>query len=88
MYIGENFNVSFHQNFYFWKYLDNKITGGLIHSEFIPNKLFANMMISDSAQKIMDVPNAGGNSVISEVLSFEFLNKTFKAELVKVGTKG
>lgn len=84
MYLGENFNVSFHENFNFWKFLNDNSTGGLIQSEFMPNKNFANMTISKSAQRIRDVPNAGGNSVISEVLSFEFLNKAFQAELVKV----
>ena len=41
------------------------------------------MMISKSAQRLRDEPNAGGNSVISEVLSFDFLNKAFQAELLK-----
>lgn len=84
MYIGENFNVHFHENFNFWKFLEDNSSGGLIHSDFIPNKKFAEMMISNSAKRIRDVPNAGGNSVISEVLSFEFLNKACQAELLKV----
>jgi hypothetical protein len=85
MYIGENFNVRFHDIFRFWKLLENNSSCGILHSEFIPNKNFRNMMISRSAQKIRDVPNAGGNSVISEVLSFEFLNKAVQAQLLKVG---
>ena len=84
MYIGENFNVRFHDIFRFWKLLENNSSCGILHSEFIPNKNFRNMMISRSAQKIRDVPNAGGNSVISEVLSFEFLNKAVQAQLLKV----
>lgn len=84
MYIGENFNVRFHDIFRFWKLLVNNSSCGILHSEFIPNKNFRNMMISRSAQKIRDVPNAGGNSVISEVLSFEFLNKAVQAQLLKV----
>lgn len=83
MYIGENFNVRFHDIFRFWKLLENNSSCGILHSEFIPNKNFRNMMISRSAQKIRDVPNAGGNSVISEVLSFEFLNKAVQAQLLK-----
>ncbi|XP_071143581.1 AAC-rich mRNA clone AAC4 protein-like [Mytilus galloprovincialis] len=83
MYIGENFNVHFHENFNFWKFLEDNSSGGLIHSDFIPNKKFTEMMISNSAKRIRDVPNAGGSSVISEVLSFEFLNKACQAELLK-----
>jgi hypothetical protein len=62
MYIGENFNVRFHDIFRFWKLLENNSSCGILHSEFIPNKNFRNMMISRSAQKIRDVPNAGGNN--------------------------
>lgn len=83
MYISENFNVRFHDIFYFWKMLENNSASCLIHSDFIPNKKFTKMMISNSAQKIRDVPNAGGSSVISEVLSFEFLSKSVKAQLLK-----
>ena len=45
-----------------------------------------NMALSDQAVKIRDVPNAGGNSVISEVMSFELLKRCFGAQLLKVGS--
>lgn len=41
------------------------------------------MNLSADGTKIRDVPNAGGSSVISEVLSFEVLQKCFKAKLLK-----
>lgn len=41
------------------------------------------MNLSADGTKIRDVPNAGGSSVISEVLSFELLQKCFKAKLLK-----
>ncbi|KAK3096887.1 hypothetical protein FSP39_004414 [Pinctada imbricata] len=57
--------------------------GGLFHFDFESRKEFEEMTLSASAEKILNVPNAGGNSVISEVLSFEFFQKCFNAKLVK-----
>jgi len=39
--------------------------------------------ISQAGNLILNEPNAGGNSVFSEVLSFEILHRTFGAELLK-----
>eukprot|EP01027_Heterolobosea_sp_BB2_P001894 GEZU01002832.1.p1 GENE.GEZU01002832.1~~GEZU01002832.1.p1 ORF type:complete len:385 (-),score=85.39 GEZU01002832.1:656-1810(-) len=44
---------------------------------------YARMRLSEGARKIRDTPNAGGNSVISEVLSFEILQACFGAQLSK-----
>ncbi|XP_071097750.1 AAC-rich mRNA clone AAC4 protein-like [Haliotis cracherodii] len=41
------------------------------------------MSLTEGAERIRDVPNAGGNSVLSEVLSFELMNKCFAAKLLK-----
>jgi hypothetical protein len=41
------------------------------------------MSLSDSAQRLRDLPNAGGSSVVSEVLSFELLKRCFGAALLK-----
>ncbi|XP_071142806.1 AAC-rich mRNA clone AAC4 protein-like [Mytilus edulis] len=79
----ENFKVYFHENIHLRTFLRDNITGGLIHSEFFPNKEFDEMKLSNSAQRIKIEPNAGGNSVISEVLSFEFLNQVCQAELLE-----
>ena len=53
--------------------------------DFDPNRHFTRMNFSNDAVKIRDVPNAGGSSVISEFMSFEVLQKCFKARLLKVG---
>ncbi|XP_022093023.1 AAC-rich mRNA clone AAC4 protein-like isoform X2 [Acanthaster planci] len=41
------------------------------------------MDLSESGQKIRSIPNAGGNSVDSEVLSFELMHRCFGAQLLK-----
>ncbi|KAL4219295.1 hypothetical protein ACF0H5_021875 [Mactra antiquata] len=41
------------------------------------------MTFSQGGNRLKDVPNAGGSSVISEILSFELLQKCFKADLIK-----
>lgn len=41
------------------------------------------MNLSDQAKKLKDVPNAGGSSVISEVMSYELLKRCFGAHLIK-----
>ena len=58
--------------------------GGMVHTDFDPFRKTTQMSLSEAAQKIRDVPNAGGNSVLSEVLSFELLQKCFGARLLKV----
>lgn len=44
---------------------------------------FYDVRLSEGALKIMNTPNAGGNSVRSEVLSYEVLRRCFGAELLK-----
>jgi len=61
---------------------DNAATG-VIHTKFNSFKKMDHMTLSNAAQKLRDVPNAGGNSVVSEVLSFELLRRCFGAELLK-----
>lgn len=55
--------------------------------DFDPNRHFTRMNLSNDAVKIRDVPNAGGSSVISEFMSFEVLQKCFKARLLKTEMK-
>ena len=62
---------------------DNK-ANGLVSTDFHPFHSMETMNLSESAQKLRDVPNAGGNSVVSEVLSFEMLKNCAGATLVKV----
>jgi len=83
LYIGENFAVRFNQYFKLLKLVKDNQNGGVVHTEFDPFRATEHMRLSDSAKKIRDVPNAGGNSVVSEVLSFELMQKCFGAELLK-----
>lgn len=87
MYIGENFTVRLQQWFKFLTYIGDNQSAGIVHCDFTPNRKLARMNLSSDAVKIRDVPNAGGSSVASEVLSFELLQRCFKAKLLKVGVK-
>ncbi|OWF38819.1 AAC-rich mRNA clone AAC4 protein-like [Mizuhopecten yessoensis] len=57
--------------------------GGVIHNNFYPLKKLKEMTLSIAAIRLATVPNAGGNSVVSEVLSFELLQRCFRAKLLK-----
>ncbi|XP_062566067.1 AAC-rich mRNA clone AAC4 protein-like isoform X2 [Saccostrea cucullata] len=65
------------------KSVQNNKDGGLVHLDFDPVMHFKHMKLSTAAEKIWSVPNAGGNSVISEVLSFETFHRCFHAKLFK-----
>ena len=56
-------------------------TADLMEAEFDPFKSFDAMHLSASAERMRDTPNAGGNSVISEVLSYELLKSYANAKL-------
>ena len=86
MYVGENFSVKFQMQHYFAlnKMLTDSRNGGLVRTKFENLKHVKQMSLSQSAEKIMNVPNAGGSSVISEVLSYEMLQRCFGAKLLKV----
>lgn len=83
IYFGENFSVRLQQWFKFLALIENNSTGGIIHCHFTPNRKLATMNLSADGIKIRDVPNAGGSSVNSEVMSFEILQKCFKGKLLK-----
>ena len=86
IYLGENFTVRLNQWFKFISLLHDTENGGIVFCDFDPNRHFSRMHLSNDAEKIRDVPNAGGSSVISEFLSFEVLQKCFKARLLKVSS--
>eukprot|EP00128_Syssomonas_multiformis_P014028 Colp12_sorted_trinity150504_noHs@20649 len=54
-----------------------------IVTEFDPFRHFDDMKLTEAAKRMQFEPNAGGNSVESEVLSFEVLHKCFNARLDK-----
>ncbi|XP_077985790.1 AAC-rich mRNA clone AAC4 protein-like [Glandiceps talaboti] len=85
MYIGENFTVRLHNIFKFQKYVATSNEGGIIRCEYEAMKTFPAMTssLSQHARRMWKEPNAGGNSVESEVLSYELLKRCFGAELLK-----
>jgi hypothetical protein len=64
--------------------IQNNSSAGVVQCEFDPFRRYEKMWLSDSATKLKDLPNAGGNSVVSEVLSYELMKRVFGAELHKV----
>jgi len=55
----------------------------LVRNRFRTNKPVEEMDLSPGALQILHLPNAGGNSLESEVLSFELLHRCFGATLLK-----
>ncbi|XP_060085744.1 AAC-rich mRNA clone AAC4 protein-like [Ylistrum balloti] len=83
IYVGENFSVCLQQYFSFVKLMGDNSAGGMIHNNFYPHKKLKEMTLSIAAIRLATVPNAGGNSVVSEVLSFELFRRCFNAKLLK-----
>eukprot|EP01095_Lingulamoeba_sp_RSL-Kostka_P012520 TRINITY_DN4984_c2_g1_i1.p1 TRINITY_DN4984_c2_g1~~TRINITY_DN4984_c2_g1_i1.p1 ORF type:complete len:325 (+),score=90.77 TRINITY_DN4984_c2_g1_i1:287-1261(+) len=54
---------------------------GLVCNYITPMKNYHDIELCEGANRMMHVPNAGGNSVNSEALSFEMLNKMYNAQL-------
>lgn len=83
--IGDNFITSYKlkQALRLDHLITNLNSCGVLMTDVYLNRSIQNMYLSEAAQKILSVPNAGGNSVNSEVLSFEFLNNCFNAALIK-----
>ena len=84
MYISNDFTVRLRQYFKLHRLVQDSDEKGLVQNVFSPIRDVKQMVLSDPAKKIRDVPNAGGNSVVSEVLSFELLKRCFGAQLIKV----
>lgn len=59
---------------------DEHATGFVIHN-FTATTAFATIPLSDGGRRILQLPNAGGNSVSSEVMSYELLRMMFNAQL-------
>ncbi|KAJ6253808.1 hypothetical protein M0813_13225 [Anaeramoeba flamelloides] len=51
-------------------------------NEFIPNCHYQHLRLSNGAKKLLTTENAGGNSIISESMSFEVLKRLFGAKLI------
>ncbi|XP_072049477.1 uncharacterized protein [Amphiura filiformis] len=83
LYLGENFAVKLFSDFKFQRFVENFNERGLIYCQFETFRHFNDMNLSLLGQKLLDSPNAGGNSVESEVLSYELLHRCYGARLAK-----
>jgi len=64
----------------------SKVTGRLVRNTLrMPSniKKFGDLHLTEGGERIRDTPNAGGNSVSSEVLSYEVLRAMYGAELLR-----
>ncbi|KAH9500203.1 AAC-rich mRNA aac4 protein [Bulinus truncatus] len=82
-YIGENFVVQMKGWFWLPALISEDSVGGIVTTNFIPRKELAQMHLTTGGYRLLTVPNAGGSSVISEVLSFELMGRCFSAKLKK-----
>ncbi len=84
MIVSESFALTFNNTiFQIEKLIKNTQNSGSLISYFDQTKLFNKIRLTDDAKRLMFTPNAGGNSVESETLSFEMLKKSFNAKLLK-----
>ena len=84
MFLNENFTIKSNFNlFEIENLVSNQYQNGCIISHFDQSKMFSQMKLSSDAIRIFTTPNAGGNSIQSEVLSFEFFKKYCNAHLLK-----
>ncbi|GFO12642.1 AAC-rich mRNA clone aac4 protein-like [Plakobranchus ocellatus] len=63
--------------------VNNDSIAGVVVTKFVAVKELRRMHLTVGGHRLLTVPNAGGSSVISEVLSFEVLNRCFCAKLKK-----
>lgn len=60
------------------------VTSGIVVTELITQApALSGIKLSSGAQRILNTPNAGGNSVASEVMSFELLATMYNAALLR-----
>jgi len=58
--------------------------GGLVRCVFTATQAHKeSMLLCEGSNRMLHLPNAGGNSLWSEVISFEVLNSMFNAKLLK-----
>ncbi len=84
LFINENFILTSEQTLFEIERLVTRTNeNGWIVTVFRQAKSFDKMNLSAEARRIVNTPNAGGDSVKSEAMSFELLNKFFNAKLLK-----
>lgn len=84
LYVSEHFVTQTYQHFMFERLVTNVNVGGFVLTTFISKGDIRSMQLTAGGYRILAVPNAGGSSVVSEVLSFELLGRCFRAKLKKV----
>ncbi|XP_797207.2 AAC-rich mRNA clone AAC4 protein [Strongylocentrotus purpuratus] len=84
IYLGENFATKLQAAFQFERSLQQAdFEDGFVQCRFDPFKRYHEMTLSGMAARMKECPNAGGDSVESEVLSLELLHRCFGAKLLK-----
>ncbi|XP_076441652.1 AAC-rich mRNA clone AAC4 protein-like [Babylonia areolata] len=58
-------------------------SGGITQCDFVLSGSISQLQFSPGGFKLLTLPNAGGSSVWSEALSFELLQRCFRATLIK-----
>ena len=86
VYINDNFMVSFRQWFRIIKLVEDSEAHGIVLTEFVPLRKVRFMKFGSGAHRLLTVPNAGGSSVLSEVMSYEMMERCFGAMLAKVSS--
>lgn len=81
-YIGEDFCLQMERTYKFRSSLASS-TGSIVSTKIVTLNPFNKLKLSNGARKLLNTPNAGGSSVISEVLSLEFMSRFFGAKLLK-----
>ncbi|XP_012942785.1 AAC-rich mRNA clone AAC4 protein, partial [Aplysia californica] len=61
----------------------NTNAAGIVVTNFLPVRTMKAMQLTPGGNRILTVPNAGGSSEVSEVLSFELLSRCFNAKLTR-----
>jgi hypothetical protein len=83
IFINENFTLTSEQTlFEIERLVTRNCENGWIVTVFRQTKLFDKIKLSTEARRIVNTPNAGGDSVKSEAMSFELLNKFLNAKLL------
>ncbi|KAL8590065.1 hypothetical protein ACOMHN_034296 [Nucella lapillus] len=83
LYIGPDFVVRVPNWLGLSKMIADDTTGGITQCDFVLTESMAQLQFSVGGYRLLTLPNAGGSSELSEALSFELLQRCFRATLVK-----
>ena len=82
---NDNFLIQYNtiESSKFKESIDNNYKPNFIITSIKLLKIIKNMKLSYGSNKILATPNAGGNSVLSEVFSYEILKSAFQCKFFK-----